>query len=92
MAPRPAVRSDVQPVTYNNGVPVSATLRIPTDRRNSIDMDMGIYAQDHWTFKRDGQRRAAARHVPDVHESRDAAGQRGTPPSPIATAPTASTT
>jgi len=43
---------DVQPVTYNNGAPVSVTLRIPTDRRNSIDMDMGIYAQDHWTFKR----------------------------------------
>jgi hypothetical protein len=43
---------DVQPVTYNNGAPVSVTLRIPTDRRNSIDMDMGLYAQDHWTFRR----------------------------------------
>ncbi len=43
---------DVQPVTYNNGAPVSATLRIPTDRRNSIDMDMGLYAQDHWTIRR----------------------------------------
>jgi hypothetical protein len=43
---------DVEPVTYNNGVPVSATLRIPTDRRNSIDADMGIYAQDHWTISR----------------------------------------
>jgi hypothetical protein len=44
--------SDVQPVTYNNGVPVSVTLRIPTDRRNSIDADMGLYAQDHWTISR----------------------------------------
>jgi hypothetical protein len=43
---------DVQPVTYNNGAPVSVTLRIPTDRRNSVDMDMGIYAQDHWTIRR----------------------------------------
>ena len=43
---------DVQPVTYNNGAPVSVTLRIPTDRRNSIDMDMGLYAQDHWTIRR----------------------------------------
>jgi len=43
---------DVQPVTYNNGAPVSVTLRIPTDRRNSIDMDMGVYAQDHWTISR----------------------------------------
>jgi hypothetical protein len=43
---------DVQPVTYSNGTPVSVTLRIPTDRRNSIDMDMGLYAQDHWTISR----------------------------------------
>jgi hypothetical protein len=43
---------DVQPVTYNNGAPVSVTLRIPTDRRNSIDADMGLYVQDHWTISR----------------------------------------
>ncbi len=43
---------DVQPVTYNNGAPVSVTLRIPTDRRNSLDADMGVYAQDHWTISR----------------------------------------
>ena len=43
---------DVQPVTYNNGTPVSATLRIPTDRRNAIDADMGLYVQDHWTISR----------------------------------------
>jgi hypothetical protein len=44
--------ADVQPVTYNSGTPQSVTLRIPTDRRNSIDMDMGLYAQDHWTISR----------------------------------------
>jgi hypothetical protein len=43
---------DVQPVTYSNGAPVSVTLRIPTDRKNSIDADMGLYAQDHWTISR----------------------------------------
>src|SRR5580765_1506803 len=30
---------DVQPVNYNAGAPVSITLRIPTDRRNSIQND-----------------------------------------------------
>jgi hypothetical protein len=39
-------------ITYNNGVPVSVTLRIPTDRRNSIKFDTGLYAQDRWTIKR----------------------------------------
>jgi hypothetical protein len=39
-------------ITYNNGVPVSVTLRIPTDRRNSIKADTGIYGQDRWTIKR----------------------------------------
>jgi hypothetical protein len=49
---------DVQPVTYNgllptgNINPVSVTLRIPTDRRNSIKNDSGIFAQDKWTFHR----------------------------------------
>jgi hypothetical protein len=49
---------DVQPVTYNgvlangNLNPVSVTLRIPTDRSNSIKNDSAIYAQDRWTFKR----------------------------------------
>ena len=42
---------DVQPVTYSgilpngNINPVSVTLRIPTDRRNAINMDAGIFAQ-----------------------------------------------
>ena len=47
-----AFTRDVQPVTYNNGNPVSVTLRIPTDRRNSIKNDSGAFAQDRWTIKR----------------------------------------
>ena len=43
---------DVQPVTYNAGVPVSVTLRIPTDRRNAINRDLGLFAQDKWTISR----------------------------------------
>ena len=49
---------DAQPVTYNgilpngNINPVSVTLRIPTDRRNAINMDAGLFAQDRWTISR----------------------------------------
>ncbi len=43
---------DVQPVTYNNWVPVSVTLRLPTDRKNSIRNDSGVFAQDKWTINR----------------------------------------
>jgi len=43
---------DVQPVTYNNGLPSSVTLRIPTDRKNSIKNDSGVFAQDRWTINR----------------------------------------
>src|SRR5262249_3101723 len=43
---------DVQPVTYNNGAPSSVTLRIPTDRRNGIKADTGVYVQDKWTIRR----------------------------------------
>ena len=49
---------DVQPVTYNgvlangNLNPVSVTLRIPTDRRNSIKNDSGVFVQDKWTINR----------------------------------------
>jgi hypothetical protein len=39
-------------ITYNNGVPVSVTLRIPTDRRNAIKFDSGLYGQDRWTIRR----------------------------------------
>jgi hypothetical protein len=43
---------DVSTITYNAGVPVSVTLRLPTDRRNGIKADVGIYAQDRWTLGR----------------------------------------
>jgi hypothetical protein len=43
---------DVQPVTFNNGVPSSVTLRVPTDRRNSIKNDSAVFAQDRWTINR----------------------------------------
>ena len=43
---------DVQPVTYNAGSPVSVTLRLPTDRRNSIKEDLGLFVQDKWTLGR----------------------------------------
>ena len=43
---------DIQPITYNAGVPVSATLRLPSDRNNGIDRDLGIYIQDRWSLGR----------------------------------------
>ena len=30
----------------------AVTLRIPTDRRNAIDSDLGLFAQDKWTISR----------------------------------------
>lgn len=43
---------DVQPITYNAGRPVSVTLRLPSDRNNGIDRDLGIYLQDRWSLGR----------------------------------------
>jgi hypothetical protein len=43
---------DMQPITYNAGRPVQATLRLPTDRRNGIKADTGIFLQDRWTMSR----------------------------------------
>ena len=43
---------DVQPINYNAGRPVSVTLRLPSDRFNGIDRDLGIYLQDRWTLGR----------------------------------------
>jgi hypothetical protein len=43
---------DVMPINFNSGVPVSVALKIPTDRRNSIKEDLGLFAQDKWTIKR----------------------------------------
>src|SRR5437773_4985306 len=43
---------DVQPIEFTNGVPTAVTLRLPTDRRNGIKADTGIYVQDKWTIRR----------------------------------------
>lgn len=43
---------DMQPITYNAGLPVSATLRLPSDRNNGINRDLGLYAQDRWSLGR----------------------------------------
>ena len=43
---------DVSTITFTSGNPSTATLRLPTDRRNSIKADVGIYAQDRWVMGR----------------------------------------
>jgi hypothetical protein len=43
---------DVQPITYNAGRPVSAQFRLPFDRSNGIDRDLGIFLQDRWSLGR----------------------------------------
>jgi len=43
---------DVQPITYNAGRPVSVTLRLPSDRKNGVDRDMGLFLQDKWALGR----------------------------------------
>ena len=43
---------DVQPITYNAGRPVSATLRLPSDRNNGVDRDLGLFLQDKWAMGR----------------------------------------
>ncbi len=43
---------DVEPITYNAGQPVSATLRLPSDRRDRIKADTGLFAQDRWVVNR----------------------------------------
>ncbi len=43
---------DMQPITYTAGRPTSVTLRLPSDRNNGINMDLGLYAQDRWTIGR----------------------------------------
>jgi hypothetical protein len=43
---------DVQPITYNAGRPVSATFRLPSDRQNGVDRDMGLFLQDKWSLGR----------------------------------------
>jgi hypothetical protein len=43
---------DVSTITFTNGTPSTTTLRLPTDRRNHIKADVGIYAQDRWVMGR----------------------------------------
>ncbi|MDR1989445.1 MAG: TonB-dependent receptor, partial [Acidobacteriaceae bacterium] len=43
---------DVAPITYNNGAPVSVTLRLPRDQWDGIKADIGVYAQDKWSIGR----------------------------------------
>ena len=43
---------DMQPITYNAGRPVSVTLRLPSDRLNGVDRDMGLFVQDKWSLGR----------------------------------------
>jgi Carboxypeptidase regulatory-like domain len=43
---------DMQPIEFTNGLPTAVTLRLPTDRRNGIKADTGIFAQDKWTVGR----------------------------------------
>jgi hypothetical protein len=43
---------DVSTVTFTAGAPTSVTLRLPSDIREGIKADVGIYAQDRWTLGR----------------------------------------
>jgi Carboxypeptidase regulatory-like domain len=43
---------DMQPITYNAGRPVQVTLRLPSDRLNGVDRDMGLFVQDKWSLGR----------------------------------------
>ncbi len=43
---------DMQPITYTAGRPTSVTLRLPSDRNNGIDRDLGLYLQDKWSMGR----------------------------------------
>jgi hypothetical protein len=43
---------DMQPITYNAGRPVQVTLRLPSDRNNGVDRDLGLYLQDKWALGR----------------------------------------
>jgi len=43
---------DMQPITFTAGRPTSVTLRLPSDRNNGIEQDLGFYAQDRWSLGR----------------------------------------
>ena len=52
MSPSPTWWSGDITMTFNNGTPQSVTMRIPSETRNGYLPDLGIYAQDRWSFKR----------------------------------------
>jgi hypothetical protein len=52
MSPSPTWWSGDITMTFNNGTPQSVTMRIPSETRNAYWPDLGIYAQDRWSFKR----------------------------------------
>lgn len=52
MSPNPTRWIGDATLTFNNGKPQSATLRIPRDTKNGFLPDLGVYAQDRWTIRR----------------------------------------
>jgi hypothetical protein len=43
---------DTNRIRFNAGAPLDVRLRLPSDRRNGIKADTGIYAHDRWTLSR----------------------------------------
>jgi hypothetical protein len=62
---------DLQPVRYNNGVPVSVTLRLPMDARNGIKRDLGLFVQDRWVMSDRITLNAGLRFDQFIGESRE---------------------
>lgn len=62
---------DVQPIRYNNGVPVSAQLRLPMDARNGIKRDLGLFIQDRWVLSDRLTLNAGLRYDQFIGESRE---------------------
>jgi hypothetical protein len=52
MSPSPTWWSGDVTMTFNNGLPQSVTMRIPSETRNAYFPDFGFYTQDRWHFKR----------------------------------------
>jgi len=52
VSPSPTWWSGDITMTFNNGTPQSVTMRIPSETRNGYWPDLGLYAQDRWSFKR----------------------------------------
>ena len=52
VSPSPTWWSGDITMTFNNGNPQSVTMRIPSETRNGYWPDLGLYAQDRWSFKR----------------------------------------